>query len=191
MIVSERRRDLVESVLLTGERLTREAVGEVVARLADRGREELARGAPADAPEPEVRAAYDLRYRGQAFELTVPGAEEPDPADLRSSFDAAHEERYGYADESAELELVTVRVAVALPGQEPRAAARAEPEPPGSRRAHLGGEPVEATVLRGAVDRVEGPAIVELAEATLAVPPGWWGSADEEGTIVLQRAGEE
>jgi N-methylhydantoinase A len=188
MVVSERRHDLVESVLLAGKGLTRAAIAEVVGRLAGRGREELARGdaTGADA-EPEVRASYDLRYRGQAFELGVPGDEDPDPPELRRAFDAAHAERYGYADEAAELELVTVRVAVALPGSEPRAGALGEREPPGSRPAHLGGERVEATVHRGAIDRVAGPAIVELPEATLAVPPGWSGGARDDGTIVLER----
>ena len=195
MVVSERRRDLVESVLLAGEELSREAVGGVVERLARDGREALEEGhADADAddePEPETRASYDLRYRGQAFELTVPGALEPEPADLREAFDATHEERYGYADTGAELELVTVRVAVALPGSEPRAGARGEPEPTASRSAHLGGERVNATVIRGAVDRVEGPAVVELPEATLAVPRGWAGGADDDGTIVLELDDED
>jgi N-methylhydantoinase A len=80
-----------------------------------------------------------------------------------------------------------VRVSVALPGREPTAAARGEPESPSSRLAHLGGERVEATLHRGAIDRVEGPAIVELPEATLAVPPGWSGGADDEGTIAIAR----
>ena len=115
------------------------------------------------------------------------GDEDPDPAELRSAFDAAHAERYGYADEAAELELVTVRVAVALPGSELRAGALGEREPAGSRPAHLGGERVEASVHRGAIDRVAGPAIVELPEATLAVPPGWSGGARDDGTIVLER----
>src|SRR4051794_35386773 len=79
LVVSERRRDLVESVLLAGDTLTREAAGGAVARLAERGREELRE------PEAEVRASYDLRYAGQAFELTVPGELEPDPAELRSA----------------------------------------------------------------------------------------------------------
>lgn len=184
LIVSERRRELVQSVLLAGDELTREAVSEVVARLAERGRDELEDGEGS----PEIRPAYDLRYRGQAFELSVPGAEEPAPGELRAAFEAAHEERYGYADPDAELELVTVRVAVALPGTAPRAAAVGEPEPAASRRAHLGGRSLEATVYRGRVDRVEGPAIVELPEATLAVPPGWSGAAGEDGTIVLEHA---
>ena len=71
LAVSERRRDLVESVLLAGDALTREAVAEVVERLAARGHEEL--------PGGEVRATYDLRYAGQAFELRCDGAPRAGP----------------------------------------------------------------------------------------------------------------
>jgi N-methylhydantoinase A len=179
LIVSERRRDLVESVLLSGEELTREAATEAVKRLAARGREEL-EGA-------DVRAGYDLRYAGQAFELTVPGEPSPDPAELRRAFDSAHEQRYGYSDPDAVLELVTVRVTVALPGGElaaPPAGERAEPR---GREAIFGGERMETTVLRGPFDDVRGPAVCELREATLVVPPGWSGAADGDGTIVLER----
>src|SRR5687767_7622170 len=134
LVVAERRRDLVESVLLTGDDLTTEAISEAVERLAERGREELRGGIPnggdasppsdpadaarpsdpADASphEPEVRATYDLRYEGQAFELPVDGDPAPGPEDLRRAFDRAHEDRYGYSDPDARLELVTIRVAV-------------------------------------------------------------------------------
>ena len=91
----------------------------MVERLAERGRDELQR---ADGPE---AASYDLRYAGQAFELTIDGRPEPDPDDLREAFDRAHDERYGYADDDATLELVTVRVAVALPGADLPAASAA------------------------------------------------------------------
>src|SRR4051812_7020773 len=181
LVVSERRRDLVESVLLAGEDLTREAVAEAVARLAERGREELG---SADA---EVRASYDLRYSGQAFELTVPRELEPDPAALRSAFDRAHEERYGYADDQADLELVTVRAAVALPGGELRTGAARDEGEPGSRTAVFDGEELEATVFRGGIAELSGPAICDLSEATLVVPPGWSGRADDDGTIVIER----
>jgi N-methylhydantoinase A len=182
LLVSERRRDVVESVLLAGDDLSRDAIAETVDRLADRGRDELG----LDEGDPEVRASYDLRYAGQAFELTVEGERAPDPDDLRRAFDEAHEERYGYADPDAELELVTVRVAVALPGAELPPAG-----PPGelerdSRSALFDGERQETAVLRGAIERVEGPAVCELAEATLVVPPGWSGGADDDGTIVLE-----
>ncbi|HEX4734590.1 MAG TPA: hydantoinase/oxoprolinase family protein, partial [Thermoleophilaceae bacterium] len=118
LLVSERRRDLAESVLLTGDALTREAVADAVERLADRGRADLAM-APKGSDPFEIRAAYDLRYAGQAFELTVHGSRSPEPAALRQAFNTVHLDHYGYFDEDAELELVTVRVAVAEPGAEP------------------------------------------------------------------------
>jgi N-methylhydantoinase A len=182
LIASERRRDLVESVLLSGDDLTREAIGAAVERLAERGRDELAE------PEAEVRASYDLRYSGQAFELTIPGDPAPDPGDLRRAFDEAHGERYGYSDPDAELELVTIRVAVALPATD------LPPEPdPGEpelarREAVFDGDRREVEVLRGApVEPFEGPAVVELAEATLVVPPGWRCATADDGTIEMER----
>jgi N-methylhydantoinase A len=181
LVVSERRRDLVESVLLSGDDLSTGTIAEVVRRLAAQGREEL------DDEEAEVRATYDLRYAGQAFELSVPGPPEPDPEELRGSFDQAHSERYGYEDPEAELELVTVRVAVALPGAEPLPT---EPEPARereSRRARFGGDELEATVLGQGEAKVDGPAIFELPGATLVVPPGW--SASSGGDAVVMERG--
>jgi N-methylhydantoinase A/oxoprolinase/acetone carboxylase beta subunit len=158
LVVAERRRDLVESVLLTGDELTGENVAAVVERLAARGREELDEG------EPELRASYDLRYEGQAFELPIAGDPAPDPSDMRRAFDRAHEERYGYADPDAGLELVSVRVAVALPGAEPR-------------RAAWEGLPEGAS---------EGPAVVRLPGSTLVVPEGWRARADGD-VVVMER----
>jgi N-methylhydantoinase A len=158
LVVAERRRDLVESVLLTGADLTTERIGEAVDRLADRGRQELT------AEEPEVRATYELRYEGQAFELPIDGEPRPDPAELRRAFDRAHEDRYGYADPDANLELVTIRVAVALPGAEPR--------------------PAEWEGLRA--DRIDGPEVVPLPGSTLVVPEGWHARAEAD-LVVMQR----
>ena len=174
LVVSERRRDLVESVLLVGDRLTRENVATVVRRLGERGRDELGE---ADA---ELRAAYDLRYGGQAFELTVPGELEPDPGDLRRAFDRAHDDRYGYADPEAGLELVTVRVAVALPGEELRPAEPAPAEERGTRRARFGDDVLDAAVLGAGEAAVDGPAIFELPGSTLVVPPGWHARSSAE-----------
>src|SRR3954466_11325317 len=167
LVVSERRRDLVESVLLSGEDFNRERIAEVVSRLGDRGREELGE------PDAELRATYDLRYAGQAFELSVDGELEPDPEELRRAFDGAHAERYGYADEEAGLELVTVRVAAALPGEEPRPTEPDEAERRGTRKVRFGEEELDAEVLGQGRAEVEGPAIFELPGATLVVPPGW------------------
>ena len=162
LVVAERRRDLVESVLLAGDELTAEAIGAVVERLAARGREELREAGAA--AEPELRASYDLRYEGQAFELQIAGEPAPDPQELRRAFDRAHEERYGYADTEAGLELVSVRVAVALPGAEPR--------------------PASWDGLPGGA--VDGPAVVRLPGSTLVVPEGWRARAQDD-LVVMER----
>jgi N-methylhydantoinase A len=172
LVVAERRRDLVESVLLKGDELTTESVAAVVERLAERGREELREASDAvrdagggtERTEPELRATYDLRYEGQAFELQIAGEPAPNPAELRRAFDRAHEERYGYADQGAGLELVSVRVAVALPGAEPRPAA-------------WEGLPEGAS---------EGPAVVRLPGSTLVVPEGWRARAENDA-VVMER----
>jgi N-methylhydantoinase A len=182
LVVSERRRDVVESVLLSREALTRERVGQVVQRLGARGREELGE------PQAELRATYDLRYAGQAFELSVEGELDPDPADLRVAFDHAHAERYGYDDPDAELELVTVRVAAATPGAEPVSAAPARAEGRGARSVVFDGEHVEARVFGPGELEVDGPAVVELPGSTLVFPPSWSarGGAD---AVVMEHTG--
>jgi N-methylhydantoinase A/oxoprolinase/acetone carboxylase beta subunit len=110
--------------------------------------------------EPELEVAWDVRYRGQSHELTVRGARRDE---LRERFEALHEERYGHRDADGEVELVTVRVTGRLP------AARVDFGAP-------------------AGERVTGPAVVALPEATLVVPEGWSGATDDTGTLVLERA---
>jgi N-methylhydantoinase A len=99
----------------------------------------------------------DLRYRGQSFELTVPL--EPD---LAGAFHRAHEERYGYADPSRELELVAVRTADLVAGP-------------------------EVSFASGGRASVSGPELVELPGATCWVPDGWSGETNDDGTLVLRR----
>jgi N-methylhydantoinase A len=191
LLVSERRRDLAESVLLSGEALTREAVADAVERLAARGRAELVGTDLRNGSEPEVevRAGYDLRYAGQAFELTVHGASSPQPAALRQAFNTVHQDHYGFYDDDAELELVTVRVAVAEPGAEPALADPPPAEDGGTRPAVFGGERVETRIVRGVPDSVDGPAIAQLPGATLVIPRGWGARHVGAGTLLMKRSG--
>jgi N-methylhydantoinase A len=188
LTVSDRRRDRAQSVMLRGDDLSAERIAAVVAALADEARAEL--------PRSRIEASYDLRYRGQAFELTIEGPEQPDPAALRESFDRAHEERYGYSDIQAELELVSVRVAAVEQGARPDVAQSGSPAVDaakgterGTRQAVFGGQSVATTVVRGALaagDELEGPAVCELPDATAVVPPGWRAEVQDDGTLVLE-----
>ena len=192
LVVSPRRRDVQRSVFLSGDALSAEAVAEVVAELGAAAREQLHES------DAELRAVYELRYRGQAFELAVDGALEPEPAELREAFEALHEERYGYRDAEQELELVTLRVSATMPGAEvslneaaggqDQAGDDEAPERT-TRTATLGGAEAELTVLRGSPSpgtAIEGPAVIELPESTLLVPEGWAGEVDDTGTIHIR-----
>ena len=191
LVVSERRRDAQRSVLLAGSELSAEALAADWESLAERARAEL--GAPSAA----VRAVYELRYRGQAFELPVEYPDEPAaPEHLREAFEAAHEERYGYRDSQAEVELVTMRVTAALPGPELDLAASGAAQPGGPREAAgrreavFDGQRVPAEVWSGAppeATELTGPAICELPESTLVVAPGWRGRSAATGAILIER----
>ncbi len=143
LAAADRRTDEVRTLLLRGAQLTRERLHEAAA-----GADEV---------------AWDARYRGQSFELTLHGVA-ADPAALRAAFDDEHRARYGYADADAELELVTVRRTMRVPGPE----------------IGLGTGDGDDVALQG-------PVVVALPGATLVVPEGWSGGADASGTVVLER----
>jgi N-methylhydantoinase A len=178
-------------VFLSGEALTADAVADHARELGERARGALGEIEAGD--DPQLRAIYELRYRGQAFELAIPGETEPEIDDLRDAFEAEHEDRYGYSDPNQELELVTIRVTATLQGIDvPLAGAGEDSRERRDRRAAtLAGEVIELDVLQGAPapgTELEGPAVVELAEATLLVPAGWQGEVDDGGSIHLRRS---
>jgi N-methylhydantoinase A len=185
LVVSPRRRDVQRSVFLGGDDLTAERIGGLVEELGAQARDELGEA------DSELAATYELRYRGQAFELAVGGPLNPDPDELRASFEAIHEERYGYHDAEQQLELVTLGVSATVAGVDVALSDADEPREPerGEREATLDGERITFSTLRGLVPArtvIEGPCVVELPESTLLVPPGWTGAVDDTGTIHLR-----
>ena len=184
LVVSPRRRDVQRSVLLSGDELSAEAIGQAVDELSARAREALGElGA-------DVDAVFELRYRGQAFELPVAAAPHAAPDELRAKFEALHHERYGYHDPEHRLELVTLRISATTPGAEVELSATDARQPEhGRRTATLGGERRELAVMRGMPPpgtAIGGPLVVELPESTLLVPPDWGGTVDQTGTIQLR-----
>jgi N-methylhydantoinase A len=132
----------------------------------------------------ELRAAADLRYAGQSFELLIPFAD----GDLAETFHREHERRYGHADPERPVELVTLRAAAVRPGADVRLSATGDAER-SQRMICWDGQRIEALVLTGSGLRpgtdIEGPAVIEFPETTCLVPPGWSGGADEHGIVRL------
>ncbi|MDQ3668787.1 MAG: hydantoinase/oxoprolinase family protein [Actinomycetota bacterium] len=176
LVVSDVRRDYVRPVLGGNE--------DAEAAFAT-----LERRAVHDLDEPSLVRRADLRYRGQAFELTV---DADDGTELEGAFHAAHEERFGYRMDDP-VELVNVRLTASVPVEAP---ALREPSPDAAapverRSANFEGEwtdvPVHDRTRLGAGSEVAGPAIVEFPEATCVVRPEWGGRVDDAGTLVLER----
>jgi N-methylhydantoinase A len=187
LAAADRRATEQRTVLLAGDALTDAALAEAVREVAEATRATLDAGG-----EVRLEVAYDVRYRGQAHELTVRDLQRPDLAALREAFENLHDERYGYRDADAPVEVVTIRSTASIAGPQLDLAAGDGAGCERSRRQVVfGGEKHDAEILRGEPppgERIAGPAVCELPEATVAVAPGWAGSVDDAGTIVLERS---
>jgi N-methylhydantoinase A len=182
LAISDLRRDYVSPFL--------GSLAEVEEGEFERRFTELENTASEDLDGPEHTRRADLRYRGQSFEITVDAGSF---GGLEESFHAAHQQRYGYRMEDEAVELVNVRLISTVPVEKPELS---EPEPEGDaqagrREANFDGEWLEVSVLDresvGAGSEVAGPEIVEFKESTCVVRPGWRGTVDGVGTLVLEK----
>jgi N-methylhydantoinase A len=134
----------------------------------------------------------DLRYQGQGFELRVAWG-----GDAVAEFNDLHARRYGYADPTRRVEVVTLRVQAVVPAPRPRAQGQEIVRGDG-RAAHLGQHRVfegrkwhraalyERTRLK-AGDRVRGPALIVELSATTYLAQGWSAAVDGYQNLVLAR----
>ena len=115
-----------------------------------------------------VEIGLDLRYRGQAFELTVWGDDAPrSAADLRDGFEVLHLQRYGYTRVALPVEAVSIRTRLVEPTSAEMMTARYEGEAsaPETRRIVCRGRAHEAAFVAReglrAGERIAGPAVIE------------------------------
>ncbi len=157
-------------------------------RALDREARELLAGAGTAGGRARVEFQLDMRYRGQAYELTVPlRAASLDGAER--AFRAAHRRAYGYGSPVDEIEIVTLRARGVR----------------GARRSPVG-DVLEATSARGRAQRrtvagrsyrvyergrldasIPGPAIVEQEDSTIVVAGGWHLTTGPGGSLILER----
>ena len=182
LLASAPRRDTARTVMLSAEELTDQAVAKAVAAL----RADLDQGMEAA----HETVSYELRYQGQSFELAVEAGSEPSAEELVQAFTTAHERRYGFAVPGAPVELVAIRLALEGAAPEPQLVGGEGDLDEGSRRVRFSGVWHEAFIGRGepcAGAKFEGPAVLELPESTLVLPPGWSAEVDGHGSIVAAR----
>jgi N-methylhydantoinase A len=114
---------------------------------------------------------------------------------LAAAFEADYREKYQRTPPSVAIELISIRIVVSVPVEEASAAGPratvAEGRPKGRRSVTFPGfgGAAEATIwTRAALAPgmvVAGPALVEEASSTLAIPPGAQAEVRTTGTIVV------
>jgi N-methylhydantoinase A len=140
-------------------------------------------------------AALDMRYVGQAFELSVPfDAGMATMKDVDRAFYAAHEARYAHATTDP-VEVVSFRVSAYGVGAKPALPPPATGSPAAARIDErpvlFDARPVTTAVY--ARDRLpssvalDGPALIEEAGTTTVVPHGYRARVDARANLVLER----
>lgn len=150
----------------------------------------------------QFELSADLRYRGQAFELTVPWGEVPIDeggiGEICSRFHTQHAQRFSYANPADTVELVTLRLVAIGRMARPQVSAgeplSADSSVAGRRRVYVDGQWQDVAAWRrdaiGSSHEICGPAIVEEDYTAIYVAPGWSLTLGRDGHLVAVRSEE-
>ena len=197
LVASDLKRDYSRTLYADLGSVDAARVSEVFAVMEQAGREML-RAARVPLERQVLLRQADVRYRRQAYELTVPIAEgEITRAaldELAVAFHARHEQTYGHANRSERVQLVNLRLTAF--GRLPDLVLAQRTDPACARMhsrdvwfAGSGFTPTPVHWRDGltAGMQIVGPAIIEAMDSTTVVPPGWQAQIDELGYIVIAR----
>jgi N-methylhydantoinase A len=145
----------------------------------------------------EIAFELDMRYRGQAYNLTVGLAARPvtaaTVAAAEAAFVEAHRRAYDYTPSLEETEIVTIRARATAPGARFEWGAEGGSGAAGrSRSVWFAGERRDCAVVdRSGLrlgDTVDGPAILEEEDSTVLVSPGWVARTAADEVLVIERS---
>ena len=144
------------------------------------------------------RRSIDMRYVGQAFQLTFEVPQPMSRETFEREFRETYRRRYGHDHQEA-MEIVNLRSTCLGLTRKPELptlnVASANLAPARRRPVHFAGRWHDSVVLRredlGEGARVDGPAIVEEFGTTTVVPPQWTLTAAMRGMLFIRPTGEE
>ena len=144
----------------------------------------------------KIELSADMRYRGQAFELSVPLAEPiEDLGQVEQAFRQVYEERYTHADEGA-VELVSLRIAAYGLTDKPHlpeldVSGSVEVALIGQRHCHFAGDNLDTGIYQReklpAGARLSGPVLIEENGSITIVPPDFNLEHHPSGALILTR----
>jgi N-methylhydantoinase A/oxoprolinase/acetone carboxylase beta subunit len=141
-----------------------------------------------------IECALDMRYKGQAYEITVPFT-----TGYETEFNRQHQQLYGYSDLLRATEVVHLRVKSigrtrkpTLPS--PAANLRELPTPSSVRATRFARKPIPTPIyhreLLTAGMQGQGPALIVSGQSTTIIPPHFDLAIDGVGTLIATRRGK-
>ena len=196
LISSDIRHDFARTVLLDARCNDGPALEALMADMMADARASLERdGFEHEAARFQLFA--DMRYRGQAFDLTVPILDTlARPEALIARFEQLYTQRYGHSRKGKPIDIVALRVVatgiVPRPKLSPIAKHNGCASSAGQRRRSVffeGAWHSDCKVLMrdqlGSGFEVKGPAVIEEYGSVTIVPPSWQAVVDEFGNLRL------
>ncbi|HLI95810.1 MAG TPA: hydantoinase/oxoprolinase family protein [Candidatus Baltobacteraceae bacterium] len=193
LLVADLRASFVRPVLREASEAVDDSLRETFEAL-EREARELLRQQGARDESITFRREYDMRYRGQSFELDV--EHEPSALVAAERFHDKHERRYGYAVPGEPVEIVNARLTATAAATLKKASTalgrastpqRGAPAHIAERNLWIEGEYVETHVYARETlplhAMIGGPALIEQYDTCTYVAPGW--SAKNDGTMLL------
>jgi N-methylhydantoinase A len=175
-----------------------EAINALVQPLVRTATEQLAREGIA-ANDTELSLSADMRYRGQAYEISVPwNALEVTPSVIASAcarFHNLHEAHFAHSDTNATPEVLTLRVRAVGTLGAPSAlssAISAVDESSSTRRIYSQRRWQHVPVVTRAAlvtTAKAGPLIIEDRHTTIIIPAGWSVGIAGAGCLAATRSG--
>jgi N-methylhydantoinase A len=137
--------------------------------------------------KPQTTLSADVRYRGQGFELNVPWK-----PNLHELFAQEHKRRYGYADATREIEIVTMRLRASVKSKLPMNLSRTARGVSKMRTAkvwlnnRLVSTAIHDRELLSPGRRYTGPAVITEYSATTVIPPAAKYALDRAGNLIVE-----
>jgi N-methylhydantoinase A len=194
LLFSDTEHEVVRTLMLRGDEMTAAALEAAFAEVEGETTADLA---GTDGATVTVSRYADVRYAGQAYELSVavpPGA--IDVGRLVADFVAEHVRTYGHGSADDPVDVVSIRALARIERTsaqlyDPVAAIRALPAYEGTRLAYFGPDVglIETEVCNRAgllAGERRGPLLVDELDSTCVVPPGCLARLDQYGNIEVE-----
>ena len=193
MLTADLRHDYVRTAIMDTREASPEDIGALFESLEEQACRDLTQEGFAKENIRMIRAA-DMRYRGQAYEITI----SVDDGNMEDAFHGEHHKAYGYNRPGEIMEIVNLRLTALgklpqIKWTQGKEASAAHIEPVSYREVFMRDGFVKTAIYNrdefAPGHKIEGPAIVEQMDSTTLLFPGQKALVDDYGNLRIRLEG--